>query len=136
MRSGTVALGTRNITNLATERTVRAGVVHVPEGRGLFATMSVEDNIRVGGYTLNGALVETRVAQVLELFPQMVARRRQPAGQLSGGEQQMVAMMRGLMVAPHVLLLDSLLWDYPPLREGCPGGDWEGARFRARRSYG
>ncbi len=106
VRSGTVTLGRRLLSNLAAERIVRAGVAHVPQGRALFATMSVEDNIRVGGYTLKPELVEPRVAEVLGLFPQMNARRRQPAGQLSGGEQQMVAMMRGLMIAPQVLLLD------------------------------
>jgi branched-chain amino acid transport system ATP-binding protein len=105
-RKGKVLLGGKDVTNMVPERIVRLGVAHVPEGRRLFATMSVEENIRIGGYTLPRESAEERVSQVLELFPQMSSRRSQAAGQLSGGEQQMVAMMRGLMSGPRMLLLD------------------------------
>ena len=119
VRSGEVTLGTRGITNLRADRIVRAGVAHVPQGRGLFPTMSVEDNIRIGGYTLARRSVERRVVEVLGMFPQLAARRRQAAGSLSGGEQQMVAMMRALMMAPLALVLDEpTLGLSPMVRDG------------------
>jgi branched-chain amino acid transport system ATP-binding protein len=106
-RTGSVHLGGREITNAAPEDILRAGMAHVPQGRGLFSSLSVEENVRVGAYTLGRRRREQNVRELFAtMFPQLEQRREQAAGHLSGGEQQMVALMRGLVTRPRLLLLD------------------------------
>jgi branched-chain amino acid transport system ATP-binding protein len=104
--SGAVRLAGSDITGADPADIVAAGVVQVPEGRQVLATMSVEDNLRAGGLILPKARRGPALARVYQLFPQLAQRRSQRAGLLSGGEQQMLAMGRALMSGPKVLLLD------------------------------
>lgn len=107
VRSGRVLFDGADLTNSSTERTVRAGISHVPQGRGLFPNLTTEENVRAGGYLLDRRRADERVDELFTtMFPQLASRRRQPAGRLSGGEQQMVALMRGMMTSPKLLLLD------------------------------
>ena len=90
-----------------TSQVVRQGVVQVPEGRKIFAGMTVEENLRAGAYTVKGSKEIVRLLeQQYEMFPRLRERRQQDAGTLSGGEQQMLAICRGLMGKPKVLMLD------------------------------
>jgi branched-chain amino acid transport system ATP-binding protein len=105
--AGRVVLDGRELTGLPPERIAAAGLAHVPENRLVFPSLSVADNLALGGWTRRrtgkGA---ARRAYILELFPRLAGRLKQPAGTLSGGEQQMVAIGRGLMAEPAVLVLD------------------------------
>ena len=95
------------ITGLAPHAIVRLGIVQVPEGRGIFGTLSVLENLRVGAYLLKDTQrVQRTLAEVYEIFPVLRDRRRQSAGSLSGGEQQMLAIGRALMAGPKLLLMD------------------------------
>ncbi|CAN5138104.1 ABC transporter ATP-binding protein [soil metagenome] len=87
------------------EATARAGIAHVPEGRGTFTELSVWDNLRLGSYVHRGAVKED-TARFFKYFPQLEERRDQQAGTLSGGEQQMLALGRAMMARPRLLLLD------------------------------
>jgi len=109
--SGTVTLDDRDLTGAAIETIARAGVAHVPEGRRLFAGLTVRENLRLGGLRNKEAALE----EVLALFPRLNARLRQVAGSLSGGEQQMCAIGRALMGRPAYLLLDELSLGLAPL---------------------
>ncbi len=86
---------------------VHAGVGHVPEGRGIFPRLTVRENLEMGAYVIDDyAEVERRMEYTFELFPRLKERIDQKGGTLSGGEQQMLAMARGLMLNPHILMLD------------------------------
>jgi branched-chain amino acid transport system ATP-binding protein len=110
-KSGSVQLDGRDITGLDSHRIARAGLAHSPEGRRVFATMSVTDNLLLGAFPRFTRArpkgdVQNDLERALELFPRLKERRTQLAGTLSGGEQQMLAMARAVMLNPEVILLD------------------------------
>jgi branched-chain amino acid transport system ATP-binding protein len=104
---GRVTFQGRDVTGRASHRTARLGLVQVPEGRKIFAPLSVEDNLLVGAYTLKDRDRRDEImASIFEMFPVLKERRDSPGGLLSGGEQQMLAFGRALMADPKLLLLD------------------------------
>jgi ABC-type branched-subunit amino acid transport system ATPase component len=105
-KSGAIALESKSITGTPTHQIVRAGLVLVPEGRQVFPELSVRDNLELGAFTRNDRAVESDVAQLLDRFPALRQRAGSRAGLLSGGEQQMLAIARGLIARPTILLLD------------------------------
>jgi branched-chain amino acid transport system ATP-binding protein len=107
-KSGTVMFDGRNITRSKANLIVEMGLAHVPEGRRIFGTLTVEENLELGGYLSrrNPKVVQQRKQEVYELFPRLVERRRQLGGTMSGGEQQMLAIGRALMTQPKLLALD------------------------------
>jgi len=106
-RQGSVSFDGEDLTHVPPHEVVKRGVVQVPEGRRIFAQLTVEENLRMGAFTVDDdQLVEEGVANAYEMFPRLKERRSQVAGTLSGGEQQMLAMGRALMTKPRILLLD------------------------------
>ncbi len=109
--AGSVSLGGRNITGLESHKIARSGLAHSPEGRRVFPTMSVTDNLLLGAFPrFTGSRpkgeIKLDLEKALELFPRLKERQHQLAGTLSGGEQQMLAMARAVMLNPEVILLD------------------------------
>jgi branched-chain amino acid transport system ATP-binding protein len=105
-RTGSVHLDGENVTRYPTSRRIERGIAIVPENRRLFGPMTVLENLEMGAYLRSRADLREDLDRVYELFPQLAARRKQLAGTLSGGEQQMVAMGRALMGRPKLLLMD------------------------------
>ncbi|MDH3413652.1 MAG: ABC transporter ATP-binding protein [Gammaproteobacteria bacterium] len=108
VQGGRIVLDAHDITTMPIRDRVRAGIAIVPEGRKLFPDLSVEENLMVGGYTRSRGQAENTKTKVFDLFPRIAERRKQTAGSLSGGEQQMVAIGRGLMAEPKLLMIDEV----------------------------
>ena len=105
-RTGSITFLDKNISNVPADKLVSQGLAQVPEGRRVFLQMTVEENLEMGAYTRPASEVAPHMERVYELFPRMKERRRQVAGTLSGGEQQMLAMGRALMSSPRLMMLD------------------------------
>ena len=105
-RTGSVEFLGKNLASLPAHKIVELGMAHVPEGRRIFQQMTVEENLEMGAYTQARSTIEPGLERVYGQFPRLKERRRQVAGTLSGGEQQMLAMGRGLMSGPRLLMLD------------------------------
>ncbi len=105
-RGGSVVFDGTDITRLGADRIVRLGIAQSPEGRRVFGTLSVMENLRLGAFTRPAGEVAGSLDFVLEMFPRLAERRSQLAGTMSGGEQQMLAIGRALMAKPRLLLLD------------------------------
>lgn len=104
---GEIVFDGKNLIGLPAHTIPRLGIAHVPEGRHIFPLMSVYDNLAMGAYTLRRSInLDQRIEEVFNMFPRLRERRDQKAGSMSGGEQQMVAIGRALMLAPKLLLLD------------------------------
>jgi branched-chain amino acid transport system ATP-binding protein len=113
---GTIRLDGEEIQGLEPDKVVRKGVTHVPEGREVFPLLSVEENLMMGAYTRHDhAAVRDDLAMVYGYFPVLKERTKQPAGTLSGGQQQMLAIGRGLMARPKIMLLDEPSLGLSPL---------------------
>lgn len=115
-QSGTVTFDGRDMTKAQPWTAVKAGLIHVPEGRRIFSTMTVLENLQLGGYMVKDrALVAKRVERVYEMLPLLAERRAQQGGTLSGGEQQMLAIGRALIAGPRMLMLDEPSMGLAPL---------------------
>ena len=113
---GSVMFQGQQLVGRATEEVVRLGVAHVPDGRGTFTALSVEENLRLGGYVRRDkGRVGEDIERMYARFPRLAERRHQQAGTLSGGEQQMLAVSRAMMLRPKLMLLDEPSFGLAPL---------------------
>jgi branched-chain amino acid transport system ATP-binding protein len=113
---GEIRFAGRSLAGLATETIVRCGIAHVPQGRGTFSRQTVEENLEIGAMTRRDrAAIAADVARVYGYFPRLKDRRRQQAGTLSGGEQQMLAVGRAMMLRPRLMLLDEPSFGLAPM---------------------
>ncbi|MGE5090278.1 MAG: ABC transporter ATP-binding protein [Candidatus Levyibacteriota bacterium] len=112
---GNVCLDGDDVSRLPAWARQWRGIGYVPEGRQIFPQMTVEENLRVGGFTRSDAQVRRGIERAYALFPRLAERRRQLAATLSGGEQQMLALTRALMIEPRLLLVDEISWGLMPI---------------------
>ncbi len=115
-RSGSITLQGKTIHRKPAYEIVEAGIIHVPEGRGLFSTLTVQENLELGAYTSKARQFSHQsLERVFTLFPRLRERQKQSAGSLSGGEQQMCAIARGLMARPLILMIDEMSLGLAPV---------------------